>query len=279
MEIIWNAASALSSADILTLTALALVDATSAGTLLVPLVLLLVLANRSTGALARQRAGGAERNTTEASSSTPASDAPAIKSPGARVAVYLVSIAIFYWLVGLTLMAGLHQVLEPINRVLSSHTAAVAMVALGLSLLVLSWWLDPKVIRKRGGDPEAGTQKWVTRAQRAAGSWRNLAALAVLAGLIELATMLPYLAAMGSLAQSDLGGLEASVVLALYCLVMITPALLLTAAHALFGQRLQRPLTWIRDWAIRTAPTTLAWILGIVGVVILVRTVPAVMGT
>ncbi|NKE09974.1 MULTISPECIES: GAP family protein [Kocuria] len=287
MDTFSNVATGLSTADAGTLVLLALVDSTSTGTLVLPLVLLLFLPTvhhsrgngRGTGVQAPTPAGSAPP---APGTSTPApirsTPAPSRANATIRVVVYLMVIAAFYWLVGVAIMAGFQGVAEPVGQILSSRAGAVMLVAVAVGLLILSWWVDPKVIEKRGGDPEAGTRRWVQRAQHAVGSWKGVGALALGAGLIELATMLPYLAAMGGLAQADLGVVETVVVLALYCLIMIAPALLLCLVHAVLGSRIERPVAALRDWAVRAAPTTLAWILGIVGVVILVRTLPGLLG-
>lgn len=276
MDTFSNVTAGLSTADAGTLVLLALVDSTSTGTLVLPLVLLLFLPTVH------------QRRATVAQTPTPAGSAPGPMTSSTtqsrfngttRVVVYLVIIAAFYWLVGVAIMAGFQVVVaEPLGQFLASRVGAVMLVAVAVGLLVLSWWVDPKVIQKRGGDPEAGTRRWVQRAQRAVGSWKGVGTLALGAGLIEVATMLPYLAAMGGLAQADLGVVETALVLALYCLIMIAPALLLCSVHALLGSRIERPVAALRDWAVRAAPTTLAWILGIVGVVILVRTLPGLLG-
>lgn len=250
MELFSELMTGLSGGDGATLMLLALVDSTSMGTLVLPLVLLLFL---------------------------PVGGRLAARAIALRVALYLAVIALFYWLLGLLLLSGVRLALEPLGEILSSRAGAVVVIAVGIGLIILSWWIDPKEIRKRGGDPDASIRRWVERAQRAARTKTGWVALALAAGMVEVATMLPYLAAIGGLGRSDLSFWASAVALIAYCVIMILPALVLAAVRFLLGHRVDAPVARLRDWAVRTAPTTVAWVVGIVGVVILVRVVPTLM--
>lgn len=251
MNILEAVFTGLSAQEAVTLGGLALIDSTSTGTLVLPLVLLLFTSGGGRG--------GA-------------------RAVALRVTLYLAVIALFYWLLGVALLAGVTVAFQPVADFLATRVGAAALVALGAGLTALSWWVDPKEIRKRGGDPDASTRRWIARAERAVRRWPALAALAVVAGLIEVASMLPYLAAIGGLAQSELPRGASALVLVAYCLVMVLPAMVLVMARMVLGERIDRPVAALRNWAVRTAPTTLAWVLGIVGVVIIVRTVPTLLG-
>jgi hypothetical protein len=97
------------------------------------------------------------------------------------------------------------------------------------------------------------------------GSGRALAALAVGAGLVEVATMLPYLAALGLIGTQGPGWPMSGVWVVGYCLVMIAPALVLTAARLFAARLVERPLGLLDDWLTRNAASTTAWVVGIVG--------------
>lgn len=234
----------ISAGDQLMFTGLALLDATSAGTLALPVVLLM-MSGRARGVGARGIA--------------------------ARVLVYLGVIAVFYWVLGLVLLAGLQAALEPVGQLLEQRAGAVVLVIVGATLALLSWWLDPEQVRKRGGDPQASMRRWIERADRVAGSWRGVGLLALGAGAAEAATMIPYLAAISGIGRYDLGLAASGLVLGLYCLVMVLPALLLCLARMALGERASRPLSSVRELAVRTAPDAVAWGLGIVGVILLLR--------
>lgn len=111
----------------------------------------------------------------------------------------------------------------------------------------------------------------------AGSSFRGLTVLAIGAGVVEVATMLPYLVAIGIIADSGLGIAMAAGVLAGYCLVMSLPAILFACGRAVAGARLDGFQERVQSWGIRHAANTLSWTVGIVGVVILLNTAPAVL--
>ncbi|MDO5619110.1 GAP family protein [Kocuria sp.] len=271
MEFFTDLTAAISATDAATLTVLALVDATSTGTLVIPLLLLLFMP------AARLAVPGADQQAPTGVS--PTASPAQVRSGGVlpRVLAYLAMVATFYWGLGIVLLLGAGLAWGGLGEFFSSRGGGIALVALGIGLVVLSWWIDPKTIRNRGGDPEAGTRRWVGRAQNAIRSWPGLVGLALAAGVLEVATMLPYLAAIGGLVQADLSTIQAATVLAVYCVIMVAPALLLCLARWCLGARLDIPVARLRDWAIRSTPTTLAWVVGIVGVLIVVRTLPGVL--
>lgn len=97
------------------------------------------------------------------------------------------------------------------------------------------------------------------------GSGRALAALAVGAGLVEVATMLPYLAALGLIGTQGPGWPASGIWVLGYCVVMIAPALVLTVARVFAGRLVARPLGRLDGWLTRNAASTTAWVVGIVG--------------
>jgi divalent metal cation (Fe/Co/Zn/Cd) transporter len=97
------------------------------------------------------------------------------------------------------------------------------------------------------------------------GSGAALATLAVAAGLVEVATMLPYLAALGLIGTQGPAWPVSGLWILAYCLVMIAPALVLTAARVLAARLVERPLGRLDAWLTRNAATTTAWVAGIVG--------------
>ncbi len=89
--------------------------------------------------------------------------------------------------------------------------------------------------------------------------------VAVAAGLVEVATMLPYIAGMTMLSATDLSFAVRCLILAGYCVVMVLPALLLLGARAVAGRAVEPLLDRLATWMRRHATETTAWILGIVG--------------
>ena len=234
-----------------TLVVLALIDSTSFGTLLIPLWLM-----AAPGRLRPQ-----------------------------RVLVFLATVAVFYWGVGLALLWGADLVFDDIARIVASPAGLVLVLVVGILLIIWSYRLEAKA-KKQKTDGSAGpTSRWRARAMGtidvpdAATSTRQrsgllaLVALALAAATVELGSMLPYLGAIGALTASDLGWPTTAVVLAGYCSLMIAPALALLAVRVVGASRVEPVLARLERWLSRNASTTLSWVVGIVGVLLVIHAV------
>lgn len=217
--------------QLLALVPLALVDSTSFGTLLVPVWFLLV--------------------------------------PGPvrarRLLTFLGTIAAFYLLVGLVLLAGAEVLRDRAAGLADSPVLAVLQLVLGATLLVLGLTTGR---RRDDGDRGPGrVLRWRDRAMGAeeGGGTGVLVGLALGAGLLEVATMLPYLGAVGLLSASDLTALQRGGVLVGYCLVMVLPALGLLALRVLAARRVEPLLARVGSWLERSGAEATAWVVGIVG--------------
>ncbi|WP_407319410.1 GAP family protein [Isoptericola halotolerans] len=224
------------------LVVLALVDSTSFGTLLVPVWLLL--------APGRVRAG--------------------------RVLAYLGTVAVAYLLIGVAVLLGAGAVLERYGDVLESRPVLLVQLVLGIGLLVLSFRFDGKRSARRaekdGGRP-GRLVRWRERAldldPGTSSPVLPLMGLALGAVTLEVATMLPYLAAIGLLTASDLATPVTVGVLALYCVVMVLPALLLLVARWAAARRVDPWLRRLERWLSKNAAEMTGWVLGIVGVLLM----------
>jgi hypothetical protein len=222
------------------LAALALIDSTSFGTLLIPIWLLL--------APGRVRAG--------------------------RMLVYLATIAVFYFAVGMAIVLGATTFIDDIGALLDTRPAMWVQLVLGLGLLALSFRFDAKKQTKEGGRMSRWRERALgveTAAEASGGGTRTRASVLPLAGLalaaatIEVATMLPYLAAIGMVTSAGLGAAETTLTMAGYCAVMVLPALVLLAARLVARNAVEPLLVRINDWMVKHAASTTGWVLGIVG--------------
>lgn len=116
---------------------------------------------------------------------------------------------------------------------------------------------------------EATERRWQHRIARALDTRGGLLGLALLAGLLELPTMLPYLAAVGLLTGSGTEWQASAGILGLYCLVMLLPAGLLVAGRLLMGRLLDSPLERLGAWLSRVSGEAVLWVVGIVGFLLL----------
>ena len=245
------------------LAVLALIDSTSFGTLLIPVWLLM-----SPG---RVRVG--------------------------RMLVYLGSIAGFYALIGLAILLGAGALSDTLTTLSSTRPFLIVQLVIGVGLFAWSFKLEPIGGRKPVGtgavagapaesravaesgaaagagagasEPTARTGRlgrWRERVLGSESSSRSaLALLAVGAGLVEVATMLPYLAALGLIGTQGPGWPTSGLWIVGYCLVMIAPALVLTAARVFAARLVARPLGRLDTWLTKNAASTTAWVVGIVG--------------
>jgi hypothetical protein len=214
------------------LVGLALVDSTSVGTLLIPLWMLL--------------------------------------EPKLRVRqffVYLATVAGFYFVVGLVLMTGAGAVRGLLD---GNRVVGWVQLGLGVALVALSFYFDPKRVRRRrarhgGVDPAL---RWRARLSTAEASPRAMAGLAVIAAGIEVLSMVPYLAAIGLLTAADVSAPVRVALLTGYVVVMVLPALVLLGVRTALGSRIEKPLQLVSAWMSRHLDGALGWVLAIIGVLL-----------
>lgn len=93
-------------------------------------------------------------------------------------------------------------------------------------------------------------------------------AVAVAAGLVEVATMLPYIVAMTMLADAGIDTPVRVLSIVGYCVLMILPAVVLLILRLVAAPLVQRPLERFAAWMERTGGENTAWIIGIIGFLI-----------
>lgn len=214
------------------LAALALIDSTSIGTLVVPVWLLL---------------------------------SPR-RPPARRLFVYLGAIACFYLAVGLVLLLLAQIGLDSVSEVADHPALLWAQLAVGVGLFALCWRYDSGR-RRRRGEPDRAA-RWRDRALEGEQSSAALLRLALIAGALELLTMLPYLAAIGLLAAANLPPVQYVPALVGYCAVMILPAATLTGLRGVLHSRLEPPLRRVDGFLSRHADSAIGWVMGIAGFLI-----------
>jgi hypothetical protein len=219
-----------------TLAVLALIDSTSFGTLVIPLWLML---------------------------------APGRVRP-ARVIVFLGTVAAFYLGVGLLLLAGATGLRSALGgadpaRLLQLPGVRIAELVLGVALLVGSFWIDSP--KRRAAAASKGPGRLNRWREQAMGEGRSggLVLLALAAALVEVGSMLPYLAGIGLVSASGIDWPASGLVVAGYCAVMIVPALVLLVVRTVAARAVEPVLRRLSDWLSAHAASTTAWIVGIVG--------------
>lgn len=231
------------------LIALALIDSTSIGTLLIPVWLLL------------------DHREVRASS----------------MMIYLLTISGFYLLVGLGVMLGADLLTgmggaastsdQPNSNSISALVISIAQLAIGIWLFSISYRFDSS---KPGAVDRV--ERWKRKAADATTSERFLMGLALFAAMAEVATMLPYLGAIAMLTSANLAWPLAVLLMIAYCLIMILPALVLLGMRLVLGDQIKPTLMKIDSWITKNAETALGWVLGIAGFWVSIDAIGRLMG-
>ncbi|GAB3621956.1 GAP family protein [Mariniluteicoccus endophyticus] len=215
------------------LVGLALVDSTSVGTLVIPLWMLL---GRQVSRIS--------------------------------MIVYLAVISAFYYLLGVALLQGAGLFARMSEQVMQTQVASAVQFVLGLAMIAASYWFDPPAVRRR--QERTGRQpsepRWMTAVRSGSIGPRAAAVLALVAGGMEAASMLPYLGAVALIVGSGMSLPAQLGTLAGYVLVMVVPALVLFAVRIAVGARGDRFLGRLRDWLGRHTEglgTTVLFVIGL----------------
>lgn len=213
----------------LTIFGLALLDSMSAGTLVIPLALVM-------------------------------------KQRGVQIrplAVYFGTVCVSYFLLGVAILFGLEQLSDSLSGVLESDPVLWLQLVIGAVLLLYGVFTPEPP--KSDGTMQVRQPRDLTNV--------SMIALALGAVVLEAATMVPYLAALTILGDAPIGQPLRLLILALYCFVMIVPALIAIVLVAVFGERIWSRLGRFVTWIERETKITLLWIAAIIGIYLIVNAV------
>lgn len=190
-----------------------------------------------------------------------------------RFLIYLLTLVGLYFLFGLIIMFSADLFLNRYGSLLESKQMLIGQFILGILLLIISQLMDSKKARLRASERAAqGGGRILNWRQRIMGGKdSNKSALITLVGLaltavvLEIATMLPYLAAIGLITVESPSWSISSFMLLGYCIIMILPALLLLVGRLVAHKTLEPILIRLDKWLTKNAQSMTAWIIGIVG--------------
>lgn len=219
--------------DFLPLAGLALVDSLSAGTLVIPIALIV--------AWRRVRLG--------------------------LLGTYLATIATAYCCLGLALLLGFDAAISGVSGASKTDWFWWVTLVLGAGLFVFGVFSpNPKKYKSTSTANNGVPTSRASRLARSASlSATGMVGLALAAAVVEAATMLPYLGAMGIIQSLPFGFSGKVALIAGYCIVMVLPATLVAviagAAGPTIFPRLERAIRRLEY----EAKVTLLWIAAIVG--------------
>ncbi|MCK2216997.1 GAP family protein [Actinomadura sp. ATCC 31491] len=189
---------------------------------------------------------------------TPASPSRRItRTAAAPLGVYLATVAAAYFALGVLLMLGLNAVVPLVDGTAWAWGQGV----LGAALVVGSFFI-----------PGGGSGRAVPRERSLTA--RSMLLLGLGTWLFEFATAVPYFGAVGVMTAAGLSPAQWLPLLAAYVTVMVLPGILLPAAWTLLGDRLRDRFGRWHDRLSAGSRTTLSWIVGIAGVVLLLDALP-----
>lgn len=172
-----------------------------------------------------------------------------------RLLVYLLTIAGFYFAVGVSLMLGLDFLLEIISGVFQNRIVSWTFFIIGVILFIASFYVPTK----KSSDLPAPKSKSIL----------SMVALGFTTSLIEVGTVFPYFAAIGIMTTSNLSWVEWSSILAGYNFIMVLPSLVLFLFYLLFGRWMQTSLEKLRVKIANYTGSALSWIMCIVGLILI----------
>lgn len=170
-----------------------------------------------------------------------------------KVTVYMVAVFLSYFVIGVLLMLGFDSIWGYFDG-----PVAYAVQGVAGALMLLYGILAPS---ENAGKKTAR----VPRSQ----SLGAVFLLGLTISVVEFSTALPYLGAIAILTRADLAVVQWLPVLVAYNLVFVSPPFLLLGAYQLFGSRLGTVLQRWGDKFRGSSRTTLLWIVGIVGFLLL----------
>ena len=167
---------------------------------------------------------------------------------------YLLTILIAYFGLGMALLLGF---------------TALSSVMLIVGILLAAYGILAPTPKKRDHTGDDSPQ--MTKLQTIASAPGAMVSLALGACVIEAATMLPYLAAVGIVKSFELPFTVKALIMAGYCIVMIVPALIAGVLARIMGPTITRTMARWQPRLEYEAKVTLLWIAAIAGIIIAVN--------
>lgn len=174
------------------------------------------------------------------------------------MAVYLGTIVAFFFTLGALIMVGLETVISSWAGVFETQPFLIAQLALGAGLFILSFIVDNKKTR----------DKPLMQSVPTGGGMAAMVGLGLSTALLEVATMVPFLAALGILTAAGLAATQWVPLLAWYTVVMVLPPIVLLVVSIVARDWLRPYLERISAWLQKNARSMVGWTLGIVGVLL-----------
>ncbi|MBV6716594.1 GAP family protein [Paenibacillus chitinolyticus] len=172
-----------------------------------------------------------------------------------RLMIYLVTVAAFYFFVGVAFMLGMDMLLAAFSSIFQNRIVSWVTLIIGGILLIASFYYPES---KKSDLPRSKSK-----------SKTSMIALGFSTSLIEVGTALPYFAAIGLMTTSNLAVFQWLPILAGYNFIMVLPPLIVFSLHLLLGRVMQRPLEKLQIKISKHSGSAISWIMCIVGLILI----------
>lgn len=172
-----------------------------------------------------------------------------------RLFIYLITVAGFYFSIGVFLMLGLDFLFDAFSGIIQNRIVSWMIFIVGSILFIVSFFIPAK---KNSELPTPKSKSIV-----------SMVALGFTTSIIEVGTAFPYFAAIGIMTSSNLSWMEWSAILAGYNFIMVLPPLMLFLLYLMIGKKMQKPLEKIRLKIVEHSRSALSWIVCIVGIILI----------
>ncbi|MGE6260099.1 GAP family protein [Heyndrickxia sporothermodurans] len=170
--------------------------------------------------------------------------------------IYLLTVALLYFLVGVSLMLGLGYLVDTISKILQNRIISWVIFIIGGLLFITSFFVQTKKKQTKLPVPKSK-------------SILSMLTLGFTTFLIEVGTAFPYFASIGLMINSNLSWFEWISILSAYNFIMILPPLLLFTFYLLFSKWITKPLQKLHMKTSNNKGTALSWIMCIVGFILM----------
>ncbi|MFD7523757.1 GAP family protein [Paenibacillus chitinolyticus] len=172
-----------------------------------------------------------------------------------RLMIYLVTVAAFYFFVGVAFMLGMDMLLAAFSSIFQNRIVSWVTLIIGGILFIASFYYPES---KKSDLPRPKSK-----------SKTSMVALGFSTSLIEVGTAFPYFAAIGLMTTSNLAVFQWLPILAGYNFIMVLPPLIVFSLHLLLGRVMQRPLEKLQIKISKHSGSAISWIMCIVGLILI----------
>ncbi|WP_217560974.1 GAP family protein [Paenibacillus sp. GbtcB18] len=172
-----------------------------------------------------------------------------------RLMIYLVTVAAFYFFVGVAFMLGMDMLLAAFSSIFQNRIVSWVTLIIGGILFIASFYYPES---KKSDLPRPKSK-----------SKTSMIALGFSTSLIEVGTAFPYFAAIGLMTTSNLAVFQWLPILAGYNFIMVLPPLIVFSLHLLLGRVMQRPLEKLQIKISKHSGSAISWIMCIVGLILI----------